>query len=109
MLWFPRQESTNSNKSNEGPSAQLQWLGCTGFRFKITNKNQDGTIYIDPNLSNPMMPNHLKRRVQNSVVPTDAIAIIVTHDAHNVLSSAVPMLLAALDQECRIYGTKEVV
>ena len=109
VLRTPCHGSGSSSESSEGPNAQLQWLGCSGFRLRITNEYRDGTIYIDPHLTNPMMPKHLKLRMRNEVVPTDATAIIVTHNAHGVLSSAVPMLLAAIDEECRIFSTKEVV
>lgn len=37
------------------------------------------SIYIDANLNNPMMPDNLKLRFKNSVVPTDADAVLLTH------------------------------
>ena len=101
--------SVDDERVQEGPRSQLQWLGCTGYRLRITREDdRDYTIYIDPSLTNPMMPDQLKRRLQNSVIPTDAQAIILTHVNTSILASAVPLALAADDQHCRIYCTEEV-
>ena len=65
-------------------------------------------LYIDPNLSNPMMPAHLKQQISEQIVPTDADAILVTHSHYNLMACALPLALASQRPDCRIACAPEI-
>ena len=89
---------------SEEYSAQIQWLGCAGYRFRTLDSvtGEALTIYMDPNLNNVMMPHRLKRKFDDAVVPSDASLVIVTHMNPAHMASAISLVLAAEDRNCQL-------
>ena len=55
-----------------------------------------------------MMPLSLQRELQEDVIPTDANLILLTHNHYQHMRFALPLVLAAEDQNCRIVTTQAI-
>ena len=72
------------------------------------NNGKPVTIYIDPDLSNPYIPAKLKREFSSQEIPTDASAVLITHNRYSHLVSALPIVLSANDPDCRLICAQDI-
>jgi len=55
-----------------------------------------------------MLPENLKREFGQQVIPSDANLILITHSHYQHMASALPLVLAASDPNCRIACVPEI-
>jgi len=55
-----------------------------------------------------MLPENLKREFGQQVIPSDANLILITHSHYQHMASALPLVLAAADPNCRIACVPEI-
>ena len=55
-----------------------------------------------------MVPAKLRKEFASQVVPSDANLILLTHSYFSHLASALPLVLAADDPDCRIICVPEI-
>jgi len=98
----------STRRRMQSSTHMLQWLGQAGYRLCIKGPTRKFIVYIDPYLANPMMPASLRREIDSQVVPTDANLILITHSHYQHLASAIPLVLASEDTDCRIVCVPEI-
>lgn len=55
-----------------------------------------------------MLPTNLQREFEREVIPSDASLILITHSQYQHLACALPLVLAAIDPDCRIVCVPEI-
>jgi L-ascorbate metabolism protein UlaG (beta-lactamase superfamily) len=88
---------------------QIEWIGHAGFRIKFSHEGISRTVYIDPWLGCPTLPDSCKNDNGEVVTPDDADLILVTHGHFDHSSSAVEIAQASKKENgCQIGAIFEI-